>query len=135
MSIKIDQHTDAFTHHVYQSIDADVRATLTPRQVDAIEKAIRANKPYQKHPIDLRGTFPLFFLKLYFVILIGRDRRLPTRNKEAARRRNAVLGSALMSVYVMISLLLPVALVLLYLVKSIAGIDLIEGMHLSDIIS
>ena len=80
MSIKLDNHTDPFTYHVYESIEPSVRATFTPRQVHAIETAIRANKPFQKHPVDIRGAFPLFFFRAYFVILMGRDKRQPTRD-------------------------------------------------------
>lgn len=133
MTIKIDQHTDPFTHHVYESIDANVRATFTPSQVNAIETAIRANKPYQKHPVDLRGVIPLFFVKLYFVILMGRDRRQPTSKKEAARKQLTIFSSALFSVYVLICMFLPIIFLALYALKSALGIDLFEGMHLSDL--
>ena len=135
MSIQIDRHTDPFTHHVYMSIDERTRATFTPKQVHAIETAIRANKPYQKHPFDLRGTLPLFFIRLYFVVLMGRDKRQPTRQKEAARRRGAVLGSALLSIYVLACMLIPVALLAIYLLKSILGIDLVAGIHLTDLLT
>ncbi|MBA55603.1 MAG: hypothetical protein CMK89_14205 [Pseudomonadales bacterium] len=135
MDIKIDQHTDAFTHHVYQQIDPAVRATLTPSQVTAIENAIRASRPYQKHPVDLRGTFPLYFMRLYFVLLMGRDKRSQTRNKEEKRRRKAAWGSALISVYVIMSMLTPVVFFALYLTKSVAGIDLFTEFHLSDLLN
>lgn len=135
MTIKIDDHSDAFTHHVYESIDPNVRATFTPSQVHAIETAIRANKPYQKHPFDMRGVLPLFFIRLYFVVLIGRDRRKPTRDKEAARRLNAALGSSLLSVYVLLCMLAPIALFGLYIAKSALGIDLFEGVHLQDVVN
>jgi len=134
MTIKIDQHTDAFTHHVYESIDVNVRATLTPTQVHAIETAIRANKPYQKHPFDLRGVIPLFFMRMYFVVLMGRDKRQPILDKEAQRRHKTALGSALLSVYVMLCMLLPVGFLAIYILKSLIGIDLIEGIHLSDLL-
>ncbi len=134
MTIKIDHHTDAFTHHVYESIDANVRATLTPTQVHAIETAIRANKPYQKHPFDFRGVIPLFFFRMYFVLLMGRDKRKPTRDKEAHRRHKTALGSALLSVYVMLCMLLPIGFLALYVLKSLMGIDLIEGVHLSELL-
>jgi len=134
MTIKIDHHTDAFTHHVYESIDANVRATLTPTQVHAIETAIRANKPYQKHPFDFRGVIPLFFFRMYFVLLMGRDKRKPTRDKEAHRRHKTALGSALLSVYVILCMLLPIGFLALYVLKSLMGIDLIEGVHLSELL-
>ncbi len=135
MSIKIDDHTDAFTLHVYNSISDSVRATLTPAQTHAIETAIRANKPYQKHPIDLRGAFPLFFARFYFVFLMGRDRRQPVKEKEAARRKSTAFGSALVSLYLLACMLLPVVGLALYAIKSFLGIDLFESMHLSDLIA
>lgn len=135
MGIKIDQHTDAFTHHVYQQIDPAVRVTFTPSQVTAIENAIRASRPYQKHPVDLRGTFPLYFMRLYFVLLMGRDKRSQTRNKEEKRRQQAAWGSALVSVYVILSMLTPVVFAALYLTKSLAGIDLFTELHLSDFLN
>ncbi|MEE2730644.1 MAG: hypothetical protein VYA55_07450 [Pseudomonadota bacterium] len=135
MSINIDQHTDAFTHHVYQQIDPAVRSTFTPRQVTAIENAIRASRPYQKHPIDLRGTFPLYFVRIYFVLLMGRDKRSQTRNQEERRRRHAAMGSALLSVYIILSMLTPLLLLVLYLLKSVLGIDLFADLHLSDFLN
>ncbi|MCG8670878.1 MAG: hypothetical protein MI867_15815 [Pseudomonadales bacterium] len=132
MTIKIDQYTDAFTHHVYQQIDPKVRVTFTPSQVTAIENAIRASRPYQKHPIDMRGVIPLYFLRVYFVLLMGRDKRSQTRNKEEFRRKKAAMGSALASMYAVICMMLPVLLLVLYTIKAVVGIDFFEGIHLSD---
>lgn len=135
MTIKIDYHTDPFTHHVYNQIDPSVRATFTPSQVTAIENAIRASRPYQKHPVDLRGTFPLYFIRIYFVLLIGRDKRTQTRNKEEKRRKKTAIGSALISFYILISMLIPVFLFLLYLIKTLLGVDFFPDAHLGDLIS
>lgn len=134
MNIDIDAHTDAFTLHVYNSIDEDIRNTFTPRQVHAIETAIRANKPYQKHPFDVRGVIPLYFLKLYFVVLMGRDKRSATKNREAKRRVRTAISSALLSFYLLSCMLIPVLLMLLYLIKSFAGIDLLPTIHLWDLL-
>ena len=135
MAIKIDQYTDAFTYHVYNQIDPKIRATFTPTQVTAIENAIRASKPFQKHPVDMRGTFPLYFMRVYFVILMGRDKRTQTRNKEEKRKHKAAMGSALLSVYFILSLLTPVILALLYLLKSFLGVDIFPEMHVQDFFS
>lgn len=134
MSIEIDRYTDPFTFHVYNQIPPDIRATFTPSQVTAIENAIRASRPFQKHPVDMRGTIPLYFIRFYFVLLIGRDKRSQTRNKEDVRRRKAALGSAMLSVYLVLSALAPIVLFLLYILKSALGIDLFEGIHLEDIL-
>ena len=135
MTIKIDQHTDAFTLHVYNGIDPKARASFSPSQVHAIETAIRANKPYQKHPVDIRGVLPLFFARFYFVILIGRDKREPIRRKEAVRRRKTALGGTLLSVYVVLCMLIPIVFLAVYMLKSFVGIDLFPGYHLEDLVS
>lgn len=135
MSIKIDDHTDAFTLHVYNSIDEKVRASFTPTQVHAIETAIRANKPFQKHPVDVRGVVPLFFARFYFVFLMGRDRRQKVKRKEASRRKESAVTSAVISVYILCGLVLPVIAGLLYLLKSFVGVDLFPEEHLGEMLS
>ncbi len=86
----------------------------------------------KNHPIDVRGTIPLFFTKYYFVYLMGRDRREDTQRVEIERRYTAnMLGVAI--VFIIISL--PVIIfvfVALYLMKSALGIDIFPHQHLSD---
>ena len=82
----------------------------------------------------LRYVPPIFFMLLYFVILIGRDKRQLIRDKEAVRRHQTALGSAVCSVYVMLYMLLPVIFIVLYILKSPISIDLIEGVHLHDLL-
>lgn len=135
MSIQIDQYTDPFTYHVYQQIDPNVRCTLTPTQVTAIETAIRASRPYQKHSVDIRGTFPLYLVRFYFVILIGRDKRTQTRNKEDQRRRKTAVGSAVLSVYIIICMLTPLFFLILYILKTFLGVDFFPDTHLIDFLS
>ncbi len=132
MTIKIDEHTDAFTHAVYEKIDRDVRATFTPRQVAAIENAIRASKPFQKHPVDIRGVIPCIFARFYFVFLVGRDRRSPTRNKEQNRMLRAGTSAAMFSVYLLLCAVAPILLLLLYGLKTLLGIDVFADQHLYE---
>jgi len=60
MAIKIDRYTDPFTYYTYNQIDPGIRATFSPAQVVAIENAIRASRPHQKHPVDFRGVIPFY---------------------------------------------------------------------------
>lgn len=126
---------DAYTQHVMSNIPNDVFRTLNVLQLQAIEEAISKNAPNHNHPVDMRGTLSLFFIRFYFVLLIGRDRRSYSRNKEMRRRQKAgSLGWAMM-IYIVICAIAPVILLLLYLIKSGLGIDLFPEHHLSDLIN
>ena len=128
------REVDAYTQHVMGNIPADVFKTLNIVQIHALEKAISTNAPYRKHPVDLRGTVSFFFIRFYFVILLGRDRRDVIRNKEEARKLQAKSISIMTFLYAVICMALPVVFLLLYIVKSWAGIDIFPDHHLSDFI-
>ncbi|MBI2951429.1 hypothetical protein HYY27_05005 [bacterium] len=125
---------DAFTESVLRRIDPEVRNTLSPAQLEAVREAVSAHQPLKGHPVDVRGIIPLFFARYYFVFLMGRDRRAPTRAIEADRRRKtALLGGGLFFVCA-ISPLILLALLFLYLLKSSLGIDLLPEAHLWDLL-
>lgn len=126
---------DAYTQHVMSNIPKDVFRTLNVLQLHAIEEAISKNAPYQNHPVDMRGTLSLFFARFYFVILIGRDRRSYSRNKEMSRRQKASSLSWAVMIYSSICIIAPVIFLLLYIIKSWLGIDIFPDHHLSDLIS
>ncbi|WGO98771.1 hypothetical protein QFX18_01685 [Saccharophagus degradans] len=130
MSKKID----AYTQHVMSRIDPDVFKTLNIVQLEAIRTAISANAPFRQHSIDLRGTIPLYFSKLYFVFLIGKDRRSDTRNKENMRIKASKGISFVMFLYTLLAVLTPIILIILYGLKTLAGIDIFPDSHLEDLI-
>ena len=51
--------------------------SFIPKQIKAIRAAIRTGLP-KKHAIDFRGIIPFFFIRFYFVFLMGRDIRQTT---------------------------------------------------------
>ena len=122
---------DPFTQHVIDRIDPKVRASLSPYQFSNIEKAIRESRPLQGHPVDIRGVIPLFFARYYYVFLMGRDRRLATRRKEQIRKSNYLSKVALLILIGMGPFLL-LTLFILYMLKSILGINLLHDTHLID---
>ena len=126
-------NNDPFTLHVLGNIDPNVFKTLNILQIEAIKNAVSASIPKQKHPIDIRIMVPLFFLKLYLVLLIGRDRRSETRNKEDARKQKAGKVSMFAGAYLFISACFPILFLLLYIFKSLLGIDLMPDQHLWDL--
>ncbi|WP_320821671.1 hypothetical protein [Reinekea sp.] len=123
---------DAFTQHTLSNIKPEVFKTLNLVQLEAIRQAISANAPFRQHPIDIRVALPLFFVKFYFVFLIGQDNRSDTRARESLRR-TAVKGMMFVLIlYGLVALSIPVIFFLLYAFKSLIGIDLFADRHLGD---
>ncbi len=120
---------DAFTDSVLRRIDRKVLASLSEEQVSAIQEGISSSRPLSKHPFDIRGTVPTFFAHYYFVLLMGRDRRVETQKLEGKRQRGSALAGGMLFFTFALSPLFLVALVILYLVKSDMGIDLVPGEH------
>ena len=79
--------SSAFTYHVLSKVDPQIMESLTQNQLKAIHDAIAAQAILSRHPFDVRGTIPLFFIRYYFVVLMGRDMRPKTRVREHYRRR------------------------------------------------
>ena len=127
--------TDPFTQHVIERMDPKVRASLTPVQLSAIKEAIRANRPSQKHTIDIRGIIPFFLVRYYFVFLAGRDRRLCTTRIEDKRRWLTSLSGGLTLFILGVTPLLLILALLLYLVKCSLGINIMPEMHLKELLT
>ncbi|WP_075187216.1 hypothetical protein [Teredinibacter haidensis] len=126
--------TDAYTQHVMGAIDPEVFKTLNLVQLQGIRAAICANAPFRKHPVDIRGTLPLYFLTYYFVFLMGKDRRSATRERERLRLRYMKGLGAFAFVYTFIAAAIPLLFLVLYLLKSLLGIDIFSDQHLSDLL-
>jgi hypothetical protein len=101
-------------------------SSLTDMQLRHLKVAIGSGQ-YRKHPVDIRATLPLPFVpsRLYFVFLMGRNVRSLSRQEKSM---------AMASFFIMISLFLSLStamgLVILYLIKSALGINLLEGYSL-----
>ncbi|ABV86541.1 hypothetical protein [Shewanella pealeana] len=85
------------------------------------------NNRWQKHMIDSRGSFYLPFLgwRFFYVFLLGRNNRAYTR-----KEKQLSLVLFLLSVLAFILISLAFGLLLLYLLKSMLGIDILEGTSL-----
>ena len=129
------KEVDAYTQHIMSNIPPEVFSTLNIVQIQAIESAISSNAPFRKHPVDLRGRLSFFFIRFSFVILVGRDRRNSSRNKEDARRAKAKSLSLATFLYALICMVAPVMFLTLYLLKTFLGIDIFPDHHLSDFFS
>lgn len=125
-----DNDTDAFTYHIIKNINVEVIKTLSSKQLSAIKEAIKASQPKKKHSIDFRGIISFFFVRYYFVFLMGRDRRIATQEIEIERRENtALLGNIIFVIFV-ISPFILLIFIALYFFKMLLGIDIFPGEHM-----
>ncbi len=69
------QSPNHYTLALMRKIDHMLKEPLSPMQRKEIEEAIHVFSS-RKHPISLRGVLPLHFARLYFVLLMGKDRRV-----------------------------------------------------------
>ena len=106
-------------------LDPLVRGSLSPTQETGIREAFGEYQRDKKHRLDIRGVIPLFFMRYYFVFLMGRDRRYGER--ESVRRgKVAVLWGLALSVIAVLGVLAAVLLVL-HLLNATLGINLLPG--------
>ena len=125
---------EAFAENVMGGIDTEVHRSMTPVQRSGVRQAIRSVFEAKQHGIDLRGAVPLFFVRFYFVLLMGRDSRFRAKELEADRRRRGGMLMGTVFVVMALSPLLLIAFVLLYLLKSVAGINLLPEWHLWELL-
>ncbi len=130
--MKINDSSEIFTHFVINKINPKIKRSLTKEQLDEIKCAIAAGTPLKKHLVDIRGVIPLFFSRFYFVLLMGRDKRVKTKRTELSRRvESDILASILFSIFIIFPFL-SLAFIVLYLSKTELGMDLFSDFHLKD---
>lgn len=100
--------------------------SLTDTQLKHIKVAIGSGQ-YRNHKVDLRGTFPVPFYsyRIYFVFLMGRNLRELSRQE-----MNIALATVLTLCTLFLVLSGLAGLIIVYLIKSAAGINLIDGFSL-----
>ena len=87
-------------------VPPEVRDTLSGEQLDALRAAIGEVRPWRKHPIDIRFTFPMGANRAYFTLVAGTNQRNTERrqqDRQAHPLRTAsnmvFLGAAVVGLY------------------------------------
>jgi hypothetical protein len=127
---------DRFTMFVMSRIPDEVRASLTAEQYQAIRTAIYRSRPGQGHAVDLRFSVPLVLFRGYVVLQMGKDRRARARPDDKSKPQSAlsrIVGYALFAVLAYSAVVLVLGV--LYLLKSLLGINLLPDKHLLDLLS
>ena len=112
---------DPFIRKLMERLPEHLRHSFSPEQVEAL-RDIYGSRTRNRHRVDLRGTLNLFGSRYYFTILAGRNKRSTSQ-----RQGNLSLAAKAMlaTVFLLFSTLL--GLLILYLLKSALGINLLPG--------
>jgi len=121
-SIRKDPDIMSFLNRLPQ----ETALVLTDTQLSHIKVAIGSGQ-YRKHKVDFRGTFPVPFYpsRIYFVFLMGRNVRCLSRQEKSIALTSMMLLTVL---FLMFSSIL--GLVIIYIIKSALGVNLLEGFSL-----
>ena len=120
-----DIHQDPTIRHVLDRMPIDIADSFSNEQLMHLRNAIGARN-WGHHRVDWRGTFgvPFSRWRWYYVILMGKNRRSGTQGDTVSR------GFARLLAMMFVLFSMTFGLVLLYLLKSFLGIDLLEDYHL-----
>jgi hypothetical protein len=101
----------------------NVADSFSDEQLLALKVALGSRR-WGKHKIDFRGTFPMPFFKskIYYVFLMGRNHRNLTRQEQLISTFTVA-----MFITLLITFSILMGALVLYLIKSALGINLIEG--------
>ncbi len=104
----------------------EVASSFTEEQLAHLHSALGA-RSWKKHSVDIRSTFPVPFIKrrIYFVLLMGRNRRELTRRE---KQLSAITFALFIAAFIGASTLF--GLLVLYLIKSALGINIFENFSL-----
>ena len=117
-------YSDPVITKLLDKVPADMRGSFSEDQLLALKVAV-GGRTWGTHTLDWRWTLKWWRWQWYFVFLAGRNRRTLSQREQQIER----MGTAIVA---LVLLLLAVALgtlgvLVLYLVKSALGIDLIPG--------
>lgn len=115
---------DPFVKGLLEKLPAGDRDSFSPEQLQALKIAL-GGRSWGAHAIDARWTLKFWHWRYYFVFLAGRNRRELSRREQALSRFAMAL---FLSVFLVLSTL--IGLLVLYLIKSALGIDLLPGVSL-----
>lgn len=117
---------DPDIHGLLDRLPKETAQSLTDTQLRHLKVALGSGK-WRKHRVDMRGTVsvPFYPAQVYFVLLMGRNRREVSRQE-----RNMLFGSFLLLLIAFFTICTGLGLLSLYLIKSSLGIDLFSEFSL-----
>lgn len=125
-SDKAPSTADPALNSLLKRMPPEVAESFTDEQLSHLHSALGA-RSWKKHSLDIRSTFPVPFAnsRVYFVLLMGRNRRELTRRE---KQISAITFALSVAAFIGVSTLF--GLLVLYLIKSALGIDIFKGFSL-----
>lgn len=117
---------DPTIQKVLSRMPKDMANSFNDEQLTHLKNAIGARE-WGSHAVDVRGTFkfPLIRWRYYYVLLLGKNYRELNRQE---RQFSLLITAMFTTLFIIFSTLL--GLLILYLLKSAAGIDLFPEFSL-----
>jgi hypothetical protein len=113
--------SDPVITKLLDKLPADMRGSFSDAQLLALKIAL-GGRTWGAHALDLRFTLKWWRWQYYFVLLAGRNRRTLTEREKRIQRLSMAL---LLAAFLLFST--AVGILVLYLLKSALGIDLLPG--------
>jgi len=113
--------SDPVITKLLDKVPADMRGSFSEDQLLALKVAL-GGRTWGAHAVDARWTLKWWRWQYYFVFLAGRNRRVLTDREQSIQR---LAMAATLALFLIFSGMLGI--LVLYLVKSALGIDLIPG--------
>ena len=113
--------TDPVITKLLDKVPSEMRGSFSDAQLVALKVAL-GGRTWGAHAVDARWTLKWWRWQYYFVFLAGRNRRVLTDREQTIQR---LAMATVLAVVLTIGSVLGV--LILYLVKSALGIDLIPG--------
>lgn len=118
---------DPFLAQYFQRVDLKVASSFTPEQRVAL-KQMFGDRSQGHHLIDFRHSLPIGMRRFYLVLLFGHERR----TLERLAGEGMVSRGTTLVIYLLTACILGIPLLaLFYVIKTAAGVDLIQdgGAH------
>ncbi|MCE1239059.1 MAG: hypothetical protein LWW83_03920 [Azonexaceae bacterium] len=115
---------DFFIKNLLSRLPDELARGFADEQLLALKIAF-GGRVWGVHAVDLRWTLKFWRWRYYFVVLAGRNRRELSRREREIARVAMVLSLAIFLVFSML-----LGLLVLYLVKSALGVDLLPGFSI-----
>ena len=123
---------DPQIEEILSRVPGKIAKTFTPQQWEGVREALRQTNRLPPYIVHLRFILPLLFVRLYCVMIVGKDRRERVEHILLERRRYAGRLAGAVVLAILFAILLFFALSIFYVIKSAAGVDLVPGMHFGD---
>jgi hypothetical protein len=117
-----DIRNDASIKRLISKLPENMKYSFNDEQLESL-KPILDQQVWKTHPLDIRFELPFFRKKIYFVFLAGQSSRWIKRKQNIYVKKSIAF---MLSIMLIIAVLF--AVLVLYLLKSSLGIDLIPGV-------